>query len=185
MLFTFAALKPDSIDTVLYIAGGLFLLITILFTFSALKLAASNRRLKGSEIIVKFSTASANNIVFCLLFSALAVYSWFIGSSSAVSLFLCATFVEMVIMFILIIKSGSALTAEGVYVNGRFYDWFNIHDYYVDKCAQKIVFSSHIKGGLTLKGLTAPLFFKAEDEQRLEEFLRKQSGKFLRRITIR
>jgi hypothetical protein len=82
-------------------------------------------------------------------------------------------------------RSGRGLTESGVYVSGSKIPWDRIYDYYMDKTDGKIIFSSHLKGGLTLKGLTSPQFYNKEDEETIAAFVEQRRVQAPGKVVIR
>lgn len=161
------------------------LAVTVFTAVQVILIHISNKRFLKSEKVLNLYISRIGGILFILVFAVIFIFNIFLIEELLHRLLLSLLLLEIIGFLIYLQNAKSGITAEGVYVSGRFYEWFMIHDYYIDKPHKRIIFSSNIKGGLTLKGLTEPLKYDAEKESYLENFLEKQNSKFLKRIIIR
>ena len=75
-----------------------------------------------------------------------------------------------------IINAG-VIMDKGLTNAGRFYDWYNLHDYLIDK-KSRLTVSTEKLTFLTLKGTLPPAKVKEEDIPKLEFILNKNKNKF-------
>jgi len=71
----------------------------------------------------------------------------------------------------------SAVMDRGLTNSGRFYDWYNLHDYLIDK-NNRLTVSTEKLTFLTFKGILPPMKVKEEDIPKLEFILNKNKNKF-------
>jgi len=75
------------------------------------------------------------------------------------------------------IINSSAVMDKGLTNAGRFYDWYNLYDYLVDK-NNRLTVSTEKLTFLTLKGTLPPAKVREEDIPKLEFILNKNKNKF-------
>ena len=164
----------------------IFAAVLILVNLAAsIKKLIINKKFYKSQIILRLNASVGFCVVFVVLFTALIIAAWFYIQDYIIILSVTAA-LGFCIMYMLVLQfSVSGITKEGLFVSGRAIEWHNIYDFYIDKNHRKVIFSSNVKGGLTLKGLTSPLKYKEQDEEPLEKYLDGLKSKYLKRIVIR
>lgn len=146
---------------------------------------AKSNKFKKQDIVLKLYgsfvyTAIFTFISLCIIISLLYFYKIDIYS------FILSVALLSGIAHILFAQiSVCGITKQALYVNGKILEWHNIYDYYIDKNKKIVIFSSNVKGGLTLKGLTKPLRYDKNDEEKLEKFLESHKSKYFNKIIIR
>ena len=170
-------------DIIILIGGtALFLLIV---TYSSIRNVRAKKQFAAAKSVVPLSVSRKFNTTFMVLIGVMIVLAWILGDSLWVNLFLTVLLLCGVVSMVLLQISVSGVTEEGLFVCGRLIEWFNIHDFYMNKTLKTVIFSNNIKGGLTLKGLTVPMSYNAEDEEKLEQFMLEHHNKSRTRIIIR
>lgn len=170
---------------IFFVLSFLTIIVSLLFLIFTLKLFFNKKRFFNTENLLLLKASTIGNFLLNFIFLILIIFTFFYIKPIVFKALISIIFFELILYTTLIQKAPSGITKDGIYANGRFYAWFNIHDYYIDIMNKKIIFSSNIKGGLTLKGLTIPLKYADKDENLLKEILEKQNNKFIKRIVIR
>jgi hypothetical protein len=168
-------------DLAVIILSSVIFLINIA---SCVLIALKSKRFLTSKIILRLYPSPYFSWVFALL-SAAAVYAlWHFYGLSVISGALGGAVVSCAAHVFFMGYGVCGITSEALYSGGKIIYWRNIYDYYIDKKRRTVIFSSNIKGGLTLKGLTRPLKYKPSDEQKLQQYLTELSRRF-NKIIIR
>jgi hypothetical protein len=162
--------------------SGTIILINIISC--ALIIKNSNVFFK-QDVILKLYTSPLFACIFVLL-SAVAVWAAlsFCGFA-AVSLVLCSAIVSGAAHMVILQNAVCGITKEALHYGGKVIEWHTVYDFYIDKKRRTVIFSTNAKGGLTLKGLTKPLRYREEDEEKLEKFLDSHISKRFNKIVIR
>jgi hypothetical protein len=160
-------------------------LVVLLNAICAALAIDRSKRFEKSEVVLRLYTSPAPTLFYSLLCLLLPGALWHFGSPLIHFILITAAIASTVALLIITQCSTSGITAEAVFIGGKIYEWHDIYDYYIDKTRRTVIFSSNVKGGLTLKGVTRPLKYRAQDEENLESYLESQKGKYLNKIIIR
>lgn len=144
-----------------------------------------SRKFKKSEVVIRLFTSPAHTVFYVTLCVLLAGGLWHLTTELIVFVPIAAAVTSSAALMIVTQCSASGITSEAVFINGKIYEWHNIYDFYIDKNRKTVIFSNNVKGGLTLKGVTRPLKYRAQDEEELEKYLESHKGKYLNKILIR
>lgn len=173
--------KNQILYTILILSSIIFLVNII----SSIVIIVRSRKFLKSEIILRLYLPSYFSWLFILL-SLCAIYAlwYFSGITEETVALAVAVFSGIVHIFIMQYSPGG-ITKSALHTGGKITYWHNIYDYYIDKKRRTVIFSNNVKGGLTLKGLTKPLKYKREDEEKLEKYLEQHKSRHFNKIIIR
>lgn len=160
--------------------------LVVLFNAGCSALAIyRSKRFEKSEVVLRLYTSPASTVLYSFLLLLLIGVLLYLRTPLIHFIPIAAAIASSLALLIITQCSASGITPEAVFISGKAYEWHDIYDYYIDKNRRTVIFSSNVKGGLTLKGVTRPLKYRVEDGEKLESYLESQKGKYLNKIIIR
>lgn len=153
--------------------------------FSVVKMQIRYR--KAIKLIQLKSKNIGYLIIAIVLVPCLIISSIFIAKLNMLSEMICLVVTLSCIIASLTIISFSkcAIVDTGVYTPTKFISWANMYDYYINREKQTIMFSSNMKGGLTLVGTTMQLNYNKDEEEKIIFILENNKNRFLDNVVLR
>ncbi|MDD4002984.1 MAG: DUF5673 domain-containing protein [Clostridia bacterium] len=174
--------EENQILLTVIVLSSIIILVNII---SSTVIIIRSRKFLKSEIILRLYLPSYFTWLFILLSLCLVYALWHFSGVTENTVSLAAAIVSGIMHIFIMQCSAGGITKNALYTGGKITYWHNIYDYYIDKKRRTVIFSNNIKGGLTLKGLTKPLKYKKEDEEKLEKYLEQHKSKHFNKIIIR
>lgn len=145
----------------------------------------NSSKFKKQQIVLKLFTSAIFTSVFVLFSCLIAFAAILFGGLTIDAMLISLAVISGAAHMVILQKSVCGITTQALFVNGKIMEWHTVYDFYIDKNRKIVIFSGNVKGGLTLKGLTKPLKYKAEDEEKLEKYLESHISKRFNKIVIR
>lgn len=180
------ALKSILLTKILFI---LVAVITVMFLgYKIFLILKMQKKYKKAVKLIELKSMSLGYLIIAIvLFPCLIISAVSIAKLNMLVEMICVvvSFVTIIASFTVISFSKCAIVDTGVCTSTKFISWANMYDYYINRKNRTIIFSSNVKGGLTLVGTSMQLRYNKEDEEKIILILEKNKNRFLDNAVVR